>query len=458
MPPRSARALVAGLGLGLLLVTLVFTLLIPHLWYGPHAMSDVWSDQHDATQVSDGAMPYRDFTFVYPPLALPLLLAPAHAGDATTHLATYQRWFSVEMYVVTLATTAVLVVTAWLLWPGRPSRAWQAAVSSVAFVAATGALVENRFDVGVALVVALVLLALLRRWYVAAGLLVGMGFALKLAPLALLPLVLVLAAADGRRTALRAAVATGIAALLPYLPFLVVAPRGVASSFGYHAARPVQIESVPAIPLLLWHKLAGSAMTIHYTYGSHNIFGPGAKLATGAAEPLTLVAFGVACWLAWRARAALRAAPAALPAALPTAAMALLLAVTAFAKVLSPQYLIWLLPLGALLLLADWPLGLLALGATLVTQIEFPSLYTSLVHLETAGILVTAARDTLLLATFGLALARLWRMGSDGPATARGLGPVRVGPAQTEPREAQASVGDALPRVPDEPAVAPPGA
>lgn len=423
--PRSRRGLAAGLGLGLLLVTLVFALVFPHLWYAPHAMSDVWSDLRDATAVRVGEVPYRDFVFVYPPLALPLLLAPGHTGGATTHLASYQRWFSVEMYVLTVVSMAAVVLSAWLLWPGRPARAWQAAVSFAALVAATGALIENRFDVAVALVVALVMLALLRRWFVVAGLLVGMGLALKLAPVALLPLVLVVA--GGRRTALRAGVAAALAALLPYLPFLVIAPRGVASSFGYHAARPVQIESVPAMPLLLWHAIAGSRISIDYTYGSHNVFGPGAKAAAGVAEPLTLLAFGLTCWLLWRARAALRATPASLPAALPTAALALLLAVTAFAKVLSPQYLIWLLPLGALLLLADWPLGSLALAATLLTQVEFPSLYASLTHLETAGLVVTVTRDALLLATFGLALARLWRLGSEGgQARVRELWPGRA--------------------------------
>lgn len=431
--PRSRRGLAAGLVLGLLLVTLVVALLFPHLWYAVHAMSDVWSDLRDATAVRVGEVPYRDFMFVYPPLALPLLLAPGHTGDATTHLAAYQRWFSVEMYVLTVASMAVVVLSAWLLWPGRQARARQAAVSFAAFVAATGALIENRFDVAVALVVALVLLALLRRWYIVAGLLVGAGFALKLAPLALLPLVLVLALDVGRREAMRVVVAAALTAALPYLPFLAVSPGGVASSFGYHAARPVQIESVPAMPLLLWHAIAGSRISIDYTYGSHNVFGPGATMAAGVAEPLTLIAFGFTCWLLWRARAALRAAPAALPAALPTAALALLVAVTAFAKVLSPQYLIWLLPLGALLLLADWPLGSLALAATLLTQVEFPSLYTSLIHLETAGIVVTVVRDVLLLATFGLALGRLWRLGSEGsPVRARELWPGRAESERSE--------------------------
>ncbi len=81
-----------------------------------------------------------------------------------------------------------------------------------------------------------------------------------------------------------------------------------------------------------------------------------------------------------------------------------------FGKVLSPQYLIWLLPLAALVLLDDLVVGLLALATVVLTQVEFPGMYWSLVYLGRPAIAVLVARNVLLMATFAATLVRLWRL------------------------------------------------
>jgi hypothetical protein len=55
-------------------------------------------------------------------------------------------------------------------------------------------------------------------------------------------------------------------------------------------------------------------------------------------------------------------------------------------------------------------------GAVLLTQLEFPGRYTSLVDQRTPVILLVAARNALLLAALGLTLARL-----AGPVRSRRL-------------------------------------
>ncbi|HJW74369.1 MAG TPA: hypothetical protein VJ787_01690, partial [Thermoleophilia bacterium] len=99
-----------------------------------------------------------------------------------------------------------------------------------------------------------------------------------------------------------------------------------------------------------------------------------------------------------------------------------------FGKVLSPQFFIWLLPVAALVLLDDVPVGALALAAVVLTQIEFPGLYWSLVYLERPVIVLLVVRNALLFATFVVALVRLWRLapvppgGRPGGVTADGTG------------------------------------
>jgi hypothetical protein len=88
--------------------------------------------------------------------------------------------------------------------------------------------------------------------------------------------------------------------------------------------------------------------------------------------------------------------------------LAALIAFTALGKVLSPQFLVWLVPFGAL----AWTWGerglALMLGVAIVlTQLEFPARYTLLVDQRTSVILLIAVRDAVLVVALGLTVARL---------------------------------------------------
>jgi hypothetical protein len=82
-----------------------------------------------------------------------------------------------------------------------------------------------------------------------------------------------------------------------------------------------------------------------------------------------------------------------------------------FGKVLSPQFLVWLIPFVAVVVVRDPWLGALGFASLLLTQIGFPGKYWGLVYLETPAILWLAARNTVLLVTFVLAVVRLWQVG-----------------------------------------------
>ena len=91
--------------------------------------------------------------------------------------------------------------------------------------------------------------------------------------------------------------------------------------------------------------------------------------------------------------------------------LASLTAVTAFAalgKVLSPQFVIWVLPLGALAF--AWRLHALAfavLAAAVLTQVEFPAHYLDVVAREPLAIGLVALRDLVLLAVLALSISAL---------------------------------------------------
>ena len=215
----------------------------------------------------------------------------------------------------------------------------------------------------------------------------------------------------------RTVAAFGIAALGPFLVDGAAAWGGLATVFRFHGARPLQVESLLATPLLLARLLGAEGITTGDAYGGQIVSGPGASLLAAASGPLALACLGVVVALARRAR--LRGMDERRWVAL--SAVALLLAVIAPAKVLSPQFLVWLVPATALLAPAALGLTGVLLVAFLLTGIEFPALYWDFVDLHPGPVLVVVVRNVALAVAFGWALLLMARGDSD-PTPADGEG------------------------------------
>ena len=386
------------------LTALVLVVLFPNLWYQLHDVSDIPVYQAYAQRMADGERPFtKTFEVEYPPLAVPIFRLPGHAHDP----AAYIHWFSIDMGIITMLTAAVTALVACRYWP-RGGRAYVAAVLFPVAVALTGAIIVNRYDAAVALLIAAFILCLSARWLTAAAFVLGMGFALKLTPAAMLPLVLLLA---GRpRRWLWPLVAFAAAAAAPFLPYLFSSPSGLWYVFQYHLERPLQIESVLGTPMLFGKLVGVSQAGWMYSHGSHALVAAGASLAATASGGLTLLAVASVYLLIWRRRERLRAAP-------PDqaiATLALLLALMTFGKVLSPQYFIWTLPAWALVAARDRVLAVLGGFTLLLTGIEFPALYWRMLDMQPESVAVLVARNVMLVATFGFAAWRLWTLAEEG--------------------------------------------
>jgi hypothetical protein len=96
-------------------------------------------------------------------------------------------------------------------------------------------------------------------------------------------------------------------------------------------------------------------------------------------------------------------------------------------RVLSPQYLIWLLGLAALVLTEDGPMrrgtvmarpACLVVFCVLITQVEFPLLFGEVMGGQFWGTMVVAARNLILVVACVQALRRLWQSGAREPEVA----------------------------------------
>jgi hypothetical protein len=392
-PPAEAGRAAQAIGVGLVLLTISWGLLHVGFW-DRNPIIDTPVYQGFATRIVDGEVPYRDFPVEYPPAALPVFLLPALAEDEH-----YASAFELLMWMCAAAT--IVVVAATLTRVGASGPRLYGAVAFVGLAPlALGSVVLSRFDLWPAALAAGALAALVGgRDRVGFGLL-GVATAAKLYPAVMLPIAFVwVGKRRGWREAVVAlAVFAGVAALI-VAPFAVLAPGGVWESLSSQAGRPLQIESLGAAFLLAAHQLGAYDPTVVSSHGSQNLDGglPDALAAVQTAFQLIAL---VAVWIVFT-----RGRPD--PERLLVGCATAVVAFVAFGKVLSPQFLIWLLPLVPL---AGGSLGLAAggvLAITLVTtQLWFPSRYWDVVALEPAGWLVLV-RDLLLLGLLAVLLVAM---------------------------------------------------
>jgi uncharacterized membrane protein len=338
--------------------------------------------------MDDGRVPYRDFGLEYPPGALPVFVVPA-LGDADFQ--TFTRRFEGFMAVCGLALVAF--VAAALVALGAGARRLAAALGFVALAPlAAGSVVLSRFDLWPAALTAAALAALLSgRERLGHGAL-GLAIAAKLYPAVLAPLAVAYVwKREGRREAMRCGAIMAGATAIAVLPFLVLSPGGVWDSLTRQASRPLQIESLGSAFLLAAHQAFGLDITMNSSHGSQNLAGT-LPDALAIVQALIQVAVLVAIWVAF-ARG---------PADKERFVLACAAALTAFivlGKVLSPQFLIWLVPVVPLVrgrrgLTAS---GLLA-AALVLTQLWFPFRYWELaLEFDGPASWLVLVRDLVLL-------------------------------------------------------------
>jgi uncharacterized membrane protein len=218
-----------------------------------------------------------------------------------------------------------------------------------------------------------------------------------------------------RRAAAVGAAVFAVVVLVVSSPFVVISPSGFAEQFTFQTERPVQIESTPASVVRV---LGGAVVT--GVDERPNAFrsqaleeGPTAAVAAvfGAVQLGTILL--VLLWTAAAAPTTRRLPGLVVPAA------AVVLAFVALGKVLSPQYVVWIAPFAPLLWLTGARGAAVLIGlAVLLTQLEFPHRYTSVVAGETGGALLLGARNAALLAALALLLVRLGRAARRAPAPA----------------------------------------
>ena len=387
-----------------MLLTISWALLHTGFWSGTQIVDTPVYERYGEA-ILDGQVPYRDFELEYPPAALPAFVLPALAQEDD-----YASLFEVVMWACATAAIAALGL-ALAAVEARTARLYAATCFLALAPLALGTVILSRYDLWPAALTIAALAALVgRRERVGLGVL-GLAVAAKIYPLVLLPVALVWVAR--RRGTRELWVGLGYFAgvlALCFVPFLIVSPGGVAHSIGTQLGRPLQLESLGASLLLAAEQIGIYDATVTNSHGSQNLAGSLPDTIGWLSTAFQFVAVGLV-WALFAARDRGREG-------LLIAGAASVVAFVAFGKVLSPQFLIWLLPLVPAVAGTSGLAACTVLLVSLVTtQLWFPFHYWDVVALEPVGWLVLV-RDLLLVALYVILLIALSRRGRAAARTA----------------------------------------
>jgi hypothetical protein len=341
--------------------------------------------------VHGGKVPFRDFSIEYPPGALPVFAGPSLIAPAGGFLR-YREVFETLMLVCGGVASA-LVGAVLTLQRARVARVVAGTLLAGLSPLALGPVVLSRFDLWPAMLTIAGLAALLAGRRRPASVLLGCAVAAKLYPAVVIPPAMIyVLRRDGRREALLCSGIAAAAALAWFVPFLALSPHGVWESLSGQAGRPLQIESLGAGLLLGAHQAWGLPLTAAPSHGSDNLGGHLAHLFA-VAQALLAPAAIVATWIAFARGPASRER-------LVRYSAAAVCAFIALGKVLSPQYLVWLIALVPLVpRRRGAAAAALFVAAMVLTQLWFPQHYLGLAYgFDARASWLVLARDLVLVA------------------------------------------------------------
>ena len=356
-----------------------------------------------ARLMARGLVPYRDFHIEYPPGATFIFWLvwqlPGH----------YRGTLSAVMLVCLCICLVGVVATARALGLSPVRQAIAGGIIALAPLL-LGPIVLERFDMAVAAVTAwMIYAAVTERWRLM-WILLAVGVLIKLVPIALLPLLLIWHAhRRGWTAAIRdAAISMGIV-VIGILPFAIIAPSGTWYFVGYNLRRPPQLESLTSNLFLLLANYGHYRFRIVEDYHSNGVHGTGPAVVATISTVVLAIAVVVCAWWSWRLLAG--SSPPADRGIIVAGAAATIVALTVFGKVLSPQYMMWLLPVTLIL---QGRRGRTAVALTvlvfLLTLTYFPTHFAEISKVQIYVIRILTLRNLALIAL----LVVCWPRASSG--------------------------------------------
>lgn len=360
--------------------------------------------------------PYKDFSVEYPPGFWLWAMPPALISS---DVAVYPHLFS--LWMATLLTLALLVAfkLKQMIVPGEPRSLQRVFTYGTLLALALGVVTTMRFDSAVALLVVLAIYWTFKGRLWLSGGAIGVGFATKLVPLLIAPLLLlyILKAVSGSRIVSVGKFISGatLGMLALVAPAWYITGPSLFDLFIYHSQRPLEIESIWAGGLGLWHHLTDDMAHREYSYGSVNFWSPWSDFFVTMSKHGMLASIAIlgllTALLVYRSKSLVYCQR-----LIVVSSMITLILFALIGGVFSPQYLVWVMPLSICTFERKQLLRpTLMIAVFFLSQMLYPVLFKSLAALDMFSLALSLVRSTLLFLFVGLT----WRYALRAPLAPR---------------------------------------
>ncbi len=381
------------------ILALIFFALFNLLYKMPYSGTPLYFNF--ASKVLEGNVPYRDFSLEYPPFALFFFILPRFF---TSGYWTYAALYRIEVFIFILIGLFVLYYIA-----RRSGKApWRLFLFYTIAILAIGPIIAEQYDIFPAV---LTLLALYYFWsgkHKISWALIALGALTKIYPIFIAPLFLIYYIRNREYRHLWSGVATLAAVILAVLlPFFVISFDSLKYLVYYHSQRGLQVESIYSSVLLVAEKFGLISFQLILDFGSWNLVSP---VADSLARVSTYI-MGLLLLLSyWFIYSQMKPGKSQFTRMGAYALLVTTVALT-FDKVLSPQYLIWLIPFIPLIF-SPFRNTILVIFVAIgsLTYLIFPTHYLALLATRTDLVVILLLRNILLCLLAVMAVVSLRQM------------------------------------------------
>ncbi len=362
------------------------------------------------SQKQERRLPYRDITFEYPPLfALFLIVIRLLSQDylTFTHIL---AWILGSFYMASLW----ILYKIWKELPENQRFSWNYILGlSLLSILALGQLFVTRLDVIPSFLYLIAIYSFMKEKYFPSCIWIVLGIFTKGYSLLLAPLFGICLLIQKKYRPLLLSIFFIIFSFVGISLLLSQLTNGhYWDSYRFHASRGIQIESFYASIPYFFYITKLSHIFIYMSNGCVNIRFPFTYSLLSASKYLPLLVFGIFYLVFWKKSPKENQAPLNKAWLLNSSLMLVFCFLVTF-KVLSPQFLIWLIPLIFLNpMMRKRSFQVLWMSTLILTQVIYPNFYWMLSDDVTReGVILILSRNILLLGVFLLLLKDWMRFG-----------------------------------------------
>jgi hypothetical protein len=385
----------------------IFTRLIIIYFY-PTYISDIDTYYGWAASMAFHQSAYQNFAFPYPPLALPLIYLPIELGSFPW--ADYRLFFQIEMFLIECTVFYFLIRYAALVLKLDARQVARVAVIYSLLGLVTGLTLYDRIDIVVSLFFVLIIYSYSywkNNWRLL-YLFGTLGALTKIVPgLLLIATAIIRSAARGnisvKNTLLEIAKATAFIVVFLGI-YDICTGGGLIMSLLAHGRRGIQVESVWATPLFLKHVLFNDkSIAVTNNFGAHHLTGSG--VATGyvtISKYFGCMVFGAMMTWLWACLARTKENKHFTPHLFLLTCFTIFLTFIGTQRVLSSQFLIWLMPGVSLwcVLRPNWKVELGFVALFVLTNLLFFN-YWQFIAFKPQIVYISVTRNIIILSLCG---------------------------------------------------------